>query len=128
MRVADLLLIEIQPEFGLLVIGHTHGVHPGQEITQEQAIEYLKEDLQWVETAINDGVDVNLTDNQFGALCSLVYNIGAGAFRKSTLLRKLNEQDYTGASEEFVRWDRAGGRVLPGLLRRRKAETELFTS
>lgn len=71
-------------------------------------------------------VKVKLTQNQFDALVSFVYNVGVGAFRTSTLLRKLNNGDYVGAAAEFKRWKFGGGKELPGLVRRRKAEEQLF--
>ena len=69
-----------------------------------------------------------LSQSQFDALVSLVFNIGGGAFRKSTLLQKLNAGDYAGASNEFMRWIKAKGRVLGGLVTRRAAERALFLS
>jgi len=69
-----------------------------------------------------------LSDDQTAALADFIYNLGAGNFRSSTLLRKLNAGDYAGAAAEFDKWDYAGGKELAGLLRRREAETTLFTS
>jgi lysozyme len=71
-------------------------------------------------------VKVPLTQNQFDALVDFVFNVGAHNFEKSTLLIKLNKQDYKGAAEEFPRWNRAAGHVLGGLIRRRGAERTLF--
>ncbi|RPI74763.1 MAG: lysozyme, partial [Desulfobacteraceae bacterium] len=67
-----------------------------------------------------------LSQNQFDSLVSLVYNIGAGAFERSTLLRLLNQGDYTGAANQFCLWNKAGGKILPGLIKRRCEETLLF--
>ncbi len=106
--------------------GHTSGVQPGQSITQEQADQFLRDDLEWVETCIERHVKTPLSQPQYDALCSLIYNIGAGAFSLSTLLKKLNAGDMAGASEQFARWNRGGGRVLDGLTRRRAAERALF--
>lgn len=75
---------------------------------------------------MNKYVKVRLTQSQFDALVSFVYNVGVEAFRTSTLLRKLNGADYVGAAAEFKRWKMGGGKVLPGLIRRRKREEELF--
>ena len=113
---------------GVLTIGygHTKAVTAGMVITESKAEKLLREDLKWVEEAINSKVVVNLTQNQYDALASFIYNVGAGAFAKSTLLRKLNAEDYGGASAEFKRWNKGGGKVLKGLVRRRKAEQELF--
>lgn len=106
--------------------GHTGGVRPGDTCTEEQADAWLEEDVATAERAINRLVKVKLTQNQFDALCSLIYNIGVGAFEKSTLLRKLNFRDFLGAAAEFKRWNKSGGRVMKGLTRRRLAEEKLF--
>lgn len=115
---------------GVLTIGygHTGNVKLGQKITQEQADCYLMQDLYKTEQQINKLVRVSLTQNQYDALCSLVFNIGTGAFNKSTLLAKLNKGDYHGASEEFKRWNKVGGIVNAGLVRRRQAEEDLFNA
>ena len=80
------------------------------------------------EAAINGRVTVPLTQPQFDALVSFVFNVGAGAFRKSTLLKKLNAGDYAEATAEFPRWVKGGGKTLPGLVVRRAAEMLLFGS
>ncbi len=86
----------------------------------------LAQDLKKFESAVNTAVKVPINQNQFDALVSLTYNIGIGAFKDSTLLKKLNVKDYKGAAEQFPRWNRGGGRVLNGLVKRRKIEMELF--
>ncbi|MGD1865882.1 MAG: lysozyme [Phormidesmis sp.] len=106
--------------------GTTRGVQPGMSITEKKAIEFLQEDLSRFEKSINDSVKTTINDNQFSALASFTYNVGPGAFRSSTLLRKLNAGDVRGAADEFPRWNRAGGRPLAGLTRRRNAERLLF--
>ncbi|EDH9820259.1 TPA_asm: lysozyme, partial [Salmonella enterica subsp. enterica serovar Typhimurium] len=73
-------------------------------------------------------VKVKLTQGQFDALVSFAYNLGARTLSSSTLLRKLNSGDYAGAADEFLRWNKAGGKVLNGLTRRREAERALFLS
>lgn len=108
--------------------GHTKGVFLGQIITREQAEEFLRDDLQDAELAVSRLVKVSLNDNQFSALVSFVFNLGAGALGESTLLRKLNGSDYQEAADEFPRWVNAGGRRLLGLVRRRAAERQLFLS
>lgn len=113
---------------GTLTIGygHTSNVYIGQKITKEQAFELLKEDLLNSQNSINSLVTVPLNQNQFDALVSFVYNIGHTAFKKSTLLKKLNNNDYLGASNEFKRWNKAKGQILDGLIDRRLKEKNLF--
>ena len=113
---------------GIWTIGYgsTRNVKPGMRISAEEAEQLLKMDLWRFERAVEVLVKVPLTDNQFSALVSFAYNVGEGALAKSTLLRKLNAGDYKGAAKEFGRWVKAGGTTLPGLVRRRKAEMQLF--
>ena len=106
--------------------GHTKTTRPGQQITKEQAEALLRQDIAEFEQAVESLIDVPLTDNQFGALVSFAFNVGAGALRRSTLRQKLNAGDYEGAARELLKWDKAGGRVLRGLSRRRYAEMTLF--
>ena len=101
-------------------------VKKGDKCTQEQALEYLQHDLKSFEKTVNDSVKVPLSQNQFDALVSLAYNIGSAAFKNSTLLKKLNAKDFTGAADQFLRWNKGGGKVLKGLVRRRDAERALF--
>ena len=108
--------------------GHTQGVKPDMVISQLQAERFLRQDLKRFEDAVTSLVKVPVTPNQFSALVSFAYNVGAGALYDSTLLRKLNQKDYKGAANEFLRWNKAGGKVLPGLTRRRLAEKDLFES
>lgn len=98
----------------------------GLTITESQADEYLRIALDKFAAQIAPHIKVPVTDNQFGAMVSLAYNIGPSAFIASTLLRKLNAGDYIGASAQFARWNKAGGKVLAGLTRRRAAERKLF--
>jgi len=104
------------------------GIRPeaGMRITEDEAETYLRRGLEKFAAQIAPHIRVPVTDNQFGALVSLAYNVGAPAVIKSTLLRKLNAGDYIGASAEFARWNKAGGKVLAGLTRRRAAERKLF--
>lgn len=106
--------------------GHTAGVAMGQAITQQQADDYLRRDVRQFERAVARLVSVPLTQGQFDALVSFAFNLGEGALAQSTLLRMLNAGDYAGAAAQFDRWNKAGGRVLPGLVRRRAAERALF--
>ena len=118
---------------GVMTIGYGTTRYPdgtrvkrGDKITLEQAEEYLRHDLRQFEVDVNNLVKVPLTQNQFDALTSIVYNIGSGAFSKSTLLKKLNERDYKGAADQFLVWNKAGGRTLQGLVNRRTRERQLF--
>ncbi|WP_147198547.1 lysozyme [Pantoea sp. CCBC3-3-1] len=115
---------------GILTIGygHTHGVKAGDVITGQQADAFLREDVHVAELAVNANVKVKLTQGQFDALVSFIFNLGAGNFVKSTLLKKLNAGDYAGAADEFGKWVNAGGKLLPGLVKRRAAEREAFNS
>lgn len=106
--------------------GHTTGVKEGDTCTAEQAEQWLIEDIETAKRSVASLVDVPVTDDQFSALVSLVFNIGSAAFRSSTLLRKLNYGEYLSAGQEFSRWTKAGGKDQPGLIRRRKSERELF--
>lgn len=106
--------------------------HTGPEViiglrwTQEQADAQLSADLERFEKAVTACVKVPLTQQEFDACVSLAFNIGTGAFKNSTLARKLNAGDYDGAAAEFKRWNKQAGRELAGLTRRREAERELF--
>ncbi len=106
--------------------GHTKTAKPGMKITAAKAEELLCGDLAWVEASIAKNVKVPLTQNQYDALASLIYNIGATAFAKSTLLKMLNQGDYHGAADQFLRWDKQKGKTLRGLTRRREEERMLF--
>lgn len=101
-------------------------VKKGDTCTDAQAESYLKNDLVKFESAINRLVKVPLNQNQFDALASFTYNLGETNLSKSTLLKKLNAKDYSGAADQFLVWNRAGGKVLNGLVRRREAERNLF--
>ena len=97
----------------------------GMVITKEKAEELYRNDFK-AHIAPIKKVKVSLTGNQKIALASLIYNIGAGAFENSTLLKKLNSGDYKGASDEFDKWVYQNGKKLKGLINRRKREKELF--
>lgn len=108
--------------------GHTLGVKKGDRITKDQAQEFFIQDKQWAEDAVNQKVKVPLTQEQFDALVSLVFNIGANAFSRSTLLKKLNRKDYQGAADQFNVWVKQKGKTLTGLVRRRAEERSYFLS
>lgn len=101
-------------------------VKMGMVCTEAQASSWLLEDIQRFENAVNQAVDVPLTQEQFDALVSFTYNLGAGNLRKSTLLRMINARRMVEAQPQFLRWNRAGGKVFKGLTRRRLAEAALF--
>lgn len=101
-------------------------VKGGMKITTTEAEQFLEEDLKQYETCVNQNVLVQLSQNQFDALVCLVYNIGVGNFSRSTLLKVLNTGNYALAAQEFSKWNKAGGKVVSGLTRRRAAEKELF--
>ena len=103
-------------------------IRAGMTIKQETAERLLKTGLVNYENDVSRLVKVDLTQGQFDALVSFTYNLGARSLSTSTLLRKLNAGDYAGAADEFLRWNKAGGKVLNGLTRRREAERALFLS
>ena len=107
--------------------GHTKGVYEGMTITQEQAEQMLLDELKEYESYVDDLVTVPLNQNQFDALVVWVYNLGPTNFRKSTLLKELNNGNYQAVPIEIKRWNKAGGQVLEGLIKRRKAEANLFS-
>ena len=109
--------------------GGRHVKMSDAHVSKERATQILENQVNNVySSAVNRYVKVPLTQNQFDALVSFTYNLGAGALKSSTLLRKLNLGKYTRASQEFLKWDRAGGKRLKGLTRRRRAESKLFLS
>lgn len=122
------VLTAYQDQRGVWTIGygHTAGVHPGQTITQQQAEALLASDAQAAADCVNDAVTVRLTQRQFDALVDFVFNVGAGNFRRSTLLREINAGQFPEAVSQFRLWDHCGGVVNAGLLRRRDAEAEAF--
>jgi len=106
--------------------GHTKTAKVGMTITNAQAEDLLKGDLDKFEMAVEDAVKVSLNDDQFAALVSFAFNLGPRNLNKSTLLRLLNSGNSQGAADEFPKWNKAGGQVLKGLTRRRNAERALF--
>jgi lysozyme len=106
--------------------GHTGDVHPGQTITEAQADTLLLSDMAVAIAEVNRLVEVPLTQGQFDALCDFTFNEGVEHITKSTLLRLLNEGDYTAAAQQFSVWVYAGDKVQPGLVRRRAVEQAMF--
>lgn len=101
---------------------------PGMCINTQEAEMLLKSDLRRFERAVDSLTHVPLNQAQFDALVSFTFNVGIAAFGKSTLLKKLNRKDYSGAANEFGRWVNAGKKRLPGLVSRRQEERKLFLS
>jgi lysozyme len=101
-------------------------VVPGLRITRDEADRLLMEDLAKFEKAVDDLVKVEIGENQRSAVICFVYNVGVNAFKRSTLLKLMNQRDMAGASRQFSLWTKAGKRVLPGLVMRRRNEAALF--
>ncbi|AMO83145.1 lysozyme [Obesumbacterium proteus] len=100
----------------------------GMTITQQKADDLLKQGVVQYEAGVHGLVTVQLNQNQYDALVDFAYNLGVNALKGSTLLKKLNAGDYAGAANEFTKWNKAGGKELAGLTRRREAEKSLFLS
>jgi lysozyme len=118
-----------QDSAGVWTIGYgtTAGVYPGQTTDREEAEQRLRQDIEVIAlNPIKMYVTAPLNADQLAALISFVYNVGPGAFANSTLLQKLNARQYDEAAQEFPRWNKAGGEVLRGLIKRRAAEQALF--
>lgn len=112
--------------FGTTVYPNKVRVKKGDRCTVEQAKSFFQHDLRRFQTAVNEAVTVPMSQNQFDALVSLAYNIGVHAFKCSTLVKYLNSLNYSAAADQFLVWNRAGGKILKGLVRRREAERALF--
>ncbi len=124
-----LRLTAYQDQVGVWTIGYGHtgsDVYGGLTITQDQAQQLLSSDIAASVTCVNSCVTVDLTQNQFDALVDFVFNLGCASLQTSTLLRFVNSGDFADAAPQFLRWDHAGGKVVPGLLARRQAEMTLF--
>ncbi|EKT4454453.1 MULTISPECIES: lysozyme [Pseudomonas] len=117
-----------QDSVGVWTIGYgtTRGVQAGMKISKEQAERMLLNDVQRFEPEVERLITAPLNQNQWDALISFTYNLGAANLESSTLRRLINAGDYKSAAEQFSRWNKAGGQVLAGLTRRRAAERELF--
>lgn len=119
---------------GYPTIGYGHLVRADEMefykdgITVNEGDELLRKDALSAEMAVLKYISVPLSDGEFDSLVSFTFNLGSGALQSSTLRRKLNRGDYAGASGEFKRWVWAGGRKLSGLIRRRRAESNMFLS
>lgn len=114
---------------GNRTIGYGHLIRKGEnygKINEKKAEELLREDLKSAENAVRKYVKTDINKNQFDALVSFVYNVGTGNFKGSTLLKKVNSKDFEGAAGEFAKWNKAGGKVIAGLVKRRAEEKEMF--
>lgn len=105
-----------------------HPVPIDLEITQEQALNYLEFDVDKTAEEVNKLLQISVSQSQFDALVSFAYNVGTANLAKSSLLRLVNLGHFDDASDEFLKWNRAAGRVLVGLTKRRSAERTLFLS
>lgn len=120
--------------------GHTNNVKRNQTITQEQAEEFLQQDLRYFVELLNNNLDQDLEQYQFDALISFLFNVGQGCKHvkdglftlkngnPSTLWKDILEKNYEDAAKQFLLWDKAGGKVLKGLQKRRKSESILFST
>ncbi|MFR9677491.1 lysozyme [Acinetobacter sp. SEK570] len=129
----DIKLNAYDDGVGVWTIGKGTTVYPngvkvkkGDVCTMEQAKVYFAHDLKRFENAVNSALTVVVNQNQFDALVSLAYNIGEKAFKGSTLVELLNANKFTAAADQFLVWNKGGGKVMKGLVRRRAAERELF--
>ncbi|MFW0776978.1 MAG: lysozyme [Rickettsiales bacterium] len=118
---------------GKLTIGYGHVIREDERdtlhnITKLEAESLLTNDVCVAEDAICRLVNVSINQNQYDALVSFIYNVGVGAFARSTLLRHINNGEFEKAAEQFQRWIYSSGKKLSGLIRRREAEAELFTT
>lgn len=124
-------LAAYQDQVGVWTIGYGHtgpGVHGGLTITEADAELLLHSDVAGAVACVNRSVTAEITQCQFDALVDFVFNLGGASLLGSTLLRCVNAGNCEAAGPQFLLWDHAGGRVIPGLLRRRQAELALFTS
>lgn len=115
-------IIPVTGDVPTVGFGTTGGVKLGDTTTPPKALARALSDISKFESALRQCVTVPLTQGEYDAFVSLAYNIGPGAFCGSTLVRLLNAGDYAGACAQISRWNRQGGRVLPGLVKRREAE------
>lgn len=114
---------------GVLTIGYGHtgpDVRAGMTISEQEADDLLRKDLKRFEDGVESLVKVDLAEDEFSALVAFAFNVGLGNLKSSTLLRLLNNGDYSGAAAQFGRWAKAGGKTLPGLVKRRESESRMF--
>lgn len=124
-----LYLSAYQDQGGVWTVGYGHtgaGVHEGLTITEEQADLFLESDVARAVSCVNRVVTAEIHQGQFDALVDFTFNLGCATLSQSTLLRAVNAGDFAAAAAQFLLWDHVGGRVVPGLLRRRQAEVGMF--
>jgi len=124
---SDTTIIPIKGDVPTIGFGSTEGVKIGDKTNPVKALQRTLQDIQKFEGAVKKCVKAPLYQYEYDAYISLAYNIGPGNFCGSTLVKKLNAQDYTGACKEILRWDRAQGRVVKGLTIRRQKEYQQCT-
>jgi lysozyme len=120
---------------GVWTIGYGHTsaagapeVTPGMKISKQEAEDIFEKDIQQFAKGVENLIKVSVSPNQFGAMVSLAFNIGLSAFKKSSVLRFVNQKRFDDAADAFLLWNKAKGKVLKGLVRRRAEEAELFSS
>lgn len=106
--------------------GHSQGVTEGMTITEAEAEQFLREDLEVFEESVSRMVEVNVSENEFSAMVCLTYNIGPGGFSESTVRRKVNEQEWEEAADAILMWNKVNGQVNEALVNRREKERALF--
>lgn len=114
---------------GVPTIGYGHVIGADESfdtLSEEQALDLLRQDVQEAESAVCRLIHVPLASHQFDALVSFTFNVGAGALQRSTLRRQVNREEHDTVPSEFLRWVHAGPHILPGLVRRRQAEAQLY--
>lgn len=111
-------------------VGYGHVIRKGEDfsagLSEEAATELMRKDMLKAVRSVLSLISVPLTDNQYAALLSFTFNLGGGALQRSTLRRKINRGEYEDVPDEFLKWNKAGGRILKGLTRRRTAEAKLW--
>lgn len=111
-----------------LMSGKINGVKYGEGLSDDEVTKILHSDVHESESCVINSVTCHLTQNRFDCLVSFVFNVGVGAFKNSTLLKVLNRKEYDKVPEQLRRWNRAGGRVVQGLINRRENEVKLWES
>ena len=119
------LITQSERSSGSIVINGVAVPYAGG-LTEQQVLDLLSQDVKPAEQSVNNGVKVPLDQNQFDALVSFTFNVGGGAFAGSTLLKVLNQQQYTEVPNQLLRWNKAGGKVVQGLVNRRENEIKLW--